>query len=225
MKAKSQNHRASIEGTNASIIATIAFCVFIVVLCFVVGRVLWSQRSYQAKIITKKETARDTLVKNVSNIDQLKKSYSVFVAANPNVLGGAPQGKGEKDGDNAQIILDALPSKYDFPALATSIEKITKQNSSIQLTAITGKDDELLQVKTAKDINPKPVAIPLTIGATASSFTGSNDLLSILERSIRPFKITKLNITASNGVTVSVDMNTYYQPEKSIGIKKEVVKQ
>src|SRR3990167_8047567 len=105
-------------------IAVLAASTFIVVFTIVAGRALLSQRSYQARVIDKKEKARDQLKKNIEETKTLVTSYKSFTDRSENVLGANPAGQGEKDGDNAKIILDALPSKYNFPAIAPWMDKL-----------------------------------------------------------------------------------------------------
>src|SRR6185436_19057656 len=96
----------------------------ITVFSLMASRGLLGQRSYQARVINEKGKAVKQLQSNVAATKSLVDSYSNFTSLSSNVLGGNPRGTGDKDGDNGKIVLDSLPSKYDFPALTTSLEKI-----------------------------------------------------------------------------------------------------
>lgn len=216
--------RVQIDKANVVVVAAVSVAAFFTFFSLVAVKSLWSQRSYQAKVIEKREKARDQLKANKTAADKLTDSYKQFVSEPVNVIGGNPTGNGERDGDNARIILDALPSKYDFPALATSLEKLAKgQNLTIQ--SITGTDDELNQSGTADNPTPQAVEMPFKV-AVSGSYANTQQLVSVFERSIRPFYINELLITANGdgNVSVAIDAKTFYQPEKSLKFKSEVVK-
>jgi hypothetical protein len=203
-------------------VGIIAGSVFVSVFSLVSSKALWNQRSYQARVIAKKETAVSTLQDNIESVNSLVTTYKEFTGTTENVLGGNPNGNGEKDGDNARITLDALPSVYDYPALTSSLEKVLT-DKNMKIDSITGKDDEVAQTS-KNNLTPKPIEMPFQF-TTESSYSSLQDLISTLEKSIRPIHIQKLKITGnpSNLKTV-VNGKTYYQPEKTLNIRTEVVK-
>lgn len=222
-KLQFSTKRLQINKTNSTMIAIVAGAAFITVFSLVSAKGLWTQRNYQARVITKKEKARDQLDANLSAVQQLVTSYKGFLGAADNVLGGNPSGTGEKDGDNAKLVLDALPSKYDFPALTTSLEKILT-DKKFKIGAITGKDDEVAQTKNATSDTPKPIDIPFTVSVTGS-YSSIQDLVNTFEHSIRPINMNKVSFSGSNStMQLTVNAKTYYQPEKTLNIKKQVVK-
>ncbi|MBI3624272.1 hypothetical protein HY218_01420 [Candidatus Saccharibacteria bacterium] len=212
-----------ITKATAVMVGVIAAASFITVFSLVASRALLSQRAYQSRVITGKEKAKKQLEKNLQITDSLVAQYKVFVGGTENVLGGNPSGSGDKDGDNARIVLDAIPSKYDFPALATSLEKLL---TGYQIDAITGSDDEITQSANDKGFqDPRAIEIPFQFGITGS-YQSALALLTTLEKSIRPIKIKILTISAQtdNSLHVSIDANTYYQPSKTLTIGTKEVK-
>ncbi|MEK9196293.1 MAG: hypothetical protein AAB914_02905 [Patescibacteria group bacterium] len=214
--------RLAIDKANSTVLIAVGIACFVVVLCSVAGKSLIDQMRYQSKVIGQKE---DTLVlskKNEKAAEQLKTSYQEFASRKENVLGGNSSGTADRDGDNARIVLDALPSKYDFPALTTSLEKLLTGNG-FKLDSITGTDDEVAQSATESGANSVAVEIPFTVGITTST-SNTKQLLSLFEKSIRPMQISKLSLKGeSNGVKVSVDGKTYFQPQKKFNVKVEKV--
>ncbi|HEX7963294.1 MAG TPA: hypothetical protein VF466_01750, partial [Candidatus Saccharimonadales bacterium] len=155
--------------------------------------------------------------------DSLQDSYNSFVAENPNVLGGDPNGTGEQDGDNATLILDSLPSYYDFPALTTSLEKII-QSQNLTITGITGTDQEVTEGANQSSPNPQAVPMPFQIDVTGS-YQSVQALTDVFQRSIRPFQIQTLQLSGDEGsMTAEIGAQTFYQPGKTLNIKQEVVK-
>lgn len=222
-KLELSTKRILIDKANSTIVIVTAVASFIVVFSLIASKALVSQRSYQNKVIAGKEKAVKQLKTNIDSVNQLVTSYKSFVSTSTNVIGGSATGSGDRDGDNAKIVLDALPSKYDFPALTTSLEKIIK-NGGFKLNSIVGTDDEINQAAKADESIPEPVEMPFQIGVTGN-FNSIKDLLSTLERSIRPFYVDKIEIggTDSN-LTIGVTAKSYYQPEKALNIQSEAIK-
>lgn len=220
--------RTMIDKANSRVVLSVAVAGFMVVFSFFACKALNSQRSYQSRVIQKKEKAVDQLTKNQQTVDKLKGTYQVFVGTSTNIIGGNPSGKGDKDGDNGKIILDALPSVYDYPALITSIEKLAK-SQSIPLKSIDGQDDEIAQ--SGKDSkNKQPIEMPFKMTVELKNYNTVKTFLDATQRSIKPIKIKKLELSGAGngqgGETVNADIEavTFYQKAKGLDITKEVVK-
>src|SRR6266542_3157106 len=123
-KTGSFTKRALISKANSTMVLATGIAAFVFVFSAVASKTLFSQAAYQNKVISQKKEALSTLKSDISAIGTLKSSYKSFVETPRNVLGGNPTGTGDQDGDNAKIVLDAMPSKYDFPALTASVEKL-----------------------------------------------------------------------------------------------------
>lgn len=209
-----------IDKSNATMITLIAIASFIGIFSIVASKALLSQRSYQSRVIAAKKQALEQLKKNNEAAEQLRNSYQAFASPDKNIIGGTKDGKGDKDGDNARIVLDALPSKYDFPALAASIQKLLTSNS-YTLDSINGTDDELNQADN-KD-SSQPIEIPFQV-SVSGNYLAVQDMINTLQRSIRPIEVLQLNITGGSTLTVTISAKTYYQPEQKVEVQTKVVK-
>lgn len=215
--------RLQVNKAQATMVSIIAAAVFVAVFSLVSIKALWGQRAYQARVIDKKHKAAQQLEDNVEAVEQLVTSYKTFVSAPVNALGGNPSGNGDRDGDNARITLDALPSKYDYPALISSIEKILQEKNMTDGT-ISGTDDEAEQASTGQAATPEAVEMPFQISVSAPS-PSIEELLLTFERSIRPIKINKLSIKTGGGkLSADITAVSYFQPEKTLNIKSVIVK-
>ncbi len=210
-----------ISKANTVITATVAIASFLTVASLVAARSMLQTRSYQAKVINEKELAVKTLKENISAVDTLEIAYKEFVGRPTNIIGGNSTGTGERDGDNAQLVLDALPSKYDFPALTTSIEKVLTQNN-FKIIEISGVDDEVAQG--AKDATlPEVVEMPFSF-TISGGYDAMHDLIKALERSIRPIQIKTLEFKAdSGGLQLSVEAKSFYQSAKEFNVTTKAV--
>lgn len=204
------------------VVAT-SIAAFVLVFGLVGGKALLSQMAYQNRVIDAKKVALKQIESNLKAVDSLKNSYQTFVSENPNVLGGSPTGAGPKDGDNAKIVLDALPSRYDFPLLAASLEAlITSQN--LKILGISGTDEEVAQGGAQTSGDPAPVDMPFQVQVSGSyqSIQGFTDLLL---RSIRPFQIQSMEISGSESSMIAdFEAQTFYQPAKTLNIEERVVR-
>ena len=213
---------AKTEKINSRTLATVAVASAVAIFCLMSTKALLSQAAYQRRVVNAKHATVNQLKANIVAVNNLSTQYKVFVKANPNALGGSVSGGGPSDGDNAKLVLDALPSKYDFPALATSMEKIVKDDH-LGTANITGVDNEGSQVL-APSATPAPITMNLTIDGTGN-YTVVQTLLNDLQRSIRPFNINNLSLSGNqSNLQVTLGISTYYQPSKTVNITQKVVK-
>lgn len=220
-QTKETGKQQLIDKANSSMVASVAIAGFLIMFSLVAGRALLSQRSYQARVIAEKEKAVVQLDSNIEAVSKLEISYKEFVGTPDNVIGGNPSGSGDRDGNNAKIVLDALPSKYDFPAFITSVEKLLA-DKSFPLRSIGGSDDELAQ---AEADSREPVEIPFQFETNLASYGSVRDLLSALELSIRPIKANQLTISGGdNELSLRVEAVSYFKPARGLTIEKQVVK-
>lgn len=221
--ANASTKRSLINKANSTIVIATSVAAFVVIFSLVAAKTLLSQAAYQNRVITAKKTAVTQLKADLAARDGLVTSYKAFVSTPTNVIGGSPNGTGPQDGDNAKLVLDALPSSYDFPALATTLEKIvTGQN--LQIQSITGIDQELTEGGTTATGSPKPVAMPFQVQVTGS-YTAVQSLVDLFHRSIRPFQIQTMDLSGNqSNMTLAITAQTYYQPEKTFNVNAKVVK-
>lgn len=215
--------RIQIDRAKAVIVGSVGAAVFIFIFSIFACKALLSQRSYQARVTKEQEKAVAQLRANVNSVDKLVTSYKNFAEQPNNILGGNPAGPGEHDGDNARIILDALPSKYDFPALATSLEKILIDRH-YKIGSIVGNDDEIAQGSNPATATPIPVEMPFKF-SVETSYDSIKGLMGILQSSIRPFVVQSMSFSGKDStMQFSVSAVTYYLPEKQLNFPTKVVK-
>lgn len=212
MAAHISTKRLSISKDQSRIVIMVAASSAILVFSLVASRSLLGQYTHNARVIEAKTETRDQLKSNLSELEDLESSYNVFEEAPESVLGIAEQ-------KNSKVALDALPSKYDYAALLSSIEFIT---TGYAINEITGIDAELESEQFSS--NPVPVPIPITVAVTTTKDNVAV-FLDNLHRSIRPFKIESIELDGTDEETkVTVEILTYYQPEKRLEIGTQEIK-
>lgn len=216
--------RNLIDKANTRMVAYVGVAAFLLVFSAVATKTLASQIKYQNHVISAKKKARNQLQADIAATSTLKSSYDKFVSQTPNVIGGDPQGTAQKDGNNAKIVLDALPSGYDFPGLATSLDNLLSAQNNVHINSITGTDDEVAQGSNESSADPQPVPIPFSV-SVSSDYGGVQNVIGVFEHSIRPMQIQTMNLSGNTGnITMTLTAQTYYQPAKSLNTRTEIVK-
>ncbi len=208
-----------IDKANTVVVAVVAIAAFVLVFTGFAVNALLTQRSYQAKVIEEKETTRDILLENKNAAEELQLAYQQFDQAPVNVIGGMVDGDGQNDGSNTRIVLDALPSSYDFPALMTSIELILS-SAGVNISAITGTDEELIsrELDSAEEVQ-----MPFGFDVS-TSYEGVKLLVSDFERSIRPFSLNTIEMSGDDAdATLRVTGHTYFKPGIIFELGEKVV--
>jgi hypothetical protein len=216
--------RALIERANSSLVIIAGLAAFLTVFSLVASKTLFSQLTYQNRVLKEKHATVARLRSNLTAAQQLESSYQAFVTTSTNVIEGDSKGSGERDGNNAKIILDALPSNYDFPAMTTSLEKLITGVNGLKITSITGTDDEVAQSATKSSNAPQATPMPFTI-VVDGNYQAIQELIGRFEHSIRPFQIQSMTLGGKQSdLTLTLVAQTFYQPAKSLNITTKVVK-
>lgn len=224
-KRQSVKH-ALIDKDNSRTLVAVAAAVFVVIFCLFSLKALISQSNFHRRVIKEKEATLSQLKKNKQAVDDLRKTYTAFVDEQQNILGGNADGDGPIDGDNAQLIIDALPGKYDFPALSSSIEKILK-DGGYRIDGIGGSDEGMAMADSSGSAAAgasTAVEIPYSF-STSSSLEGIKTLLQTLEHSIRPMHVTSISLQGGDsGLRSSITLKTYFASGKTFQLGSKEVK-
>jgi hypothetical protein len=214
-KGRSIKH-LKINKNQSSMMIVIAATVVITIFGLFAFKALVVKGLYQRRVLNARRHVVDQLKANYDSAQTLVGQYKVFDTADPNVLGGTRDGGDNLDGDNPRIVLDALPSNYDAPALATSLEKIlTGRTIVINNMSVT---DDPATFNDKPQVNPVAQIVPISFDGT-TSFKGAQLLLQDFERSIRPFDISVLSISGTDSqLSLTANMTTNFQPAKSLNL-------
>ncbi len=214
---KSVKHEI-IDKDNTNTVIAVAAATFVVVFCLFAARALFSQSLYHGRVISEKEKALTQLRTNQQELSTLEASYSTFNGQSTNILGGSSTGAGTLDGNNAQIVLDALPNAYDYIGLSSSFEQLLR-DGGYTIESIGGSEQGGLSdaTTTATTGSSSSVAteIPYSLSFIAST-ERTQDFIQTLERSIRPIYVDAIQIQAGeNTLLTGLTLRTFYADEKS----------
>ncbi|HSX18189.1 MAG TPA: hypothetical protein VLE51_02460 [Candidatus Saccharimonadales bacterium] len=226
MKIPGSAKHIQIDKIQSKTVAVVAAATFVTIFCLLSSKALLSQAAFQRRVLHARRLTINQINKNINNADALVTQYGVFEDASAeNIIGGTNTTDANAlppNGDNARIILDALPSRYDYPALLSSVAGILNSHAMTN-QSITGNDssDTTISVSAA---NPQLVNIPLEVSGV-SNYANAQAVIKDFERSIRPFDITKLELNGSDSnMTATLTMATYYQPAKSVTLENKEVR-
>lgn len=208
-------------------LATFTLAVAVAVFCLLGSKTLLSKTLYQQKVVSASNKANKQLDTNLKNASTLENQYSsLFENTDPsNVLGGKNDTSAQAvppNIDNARLALDALPSIYDYPATVASLTKILIDDG-LTTPNITGTD-QTGTVSSAASSSPAPVAIAMGFTGTGN-YRSVQKVLSDLERSVRPFDVTTVQLSGTETqLTINASLTTYFQPAKVLGITPKEIK-
>lgn len=196
--------RQLIKKSTSTVVLSMAMAAFIVAFSLVILNFLWGLSGHNNRVIAEKSEASKQLSENVENIGALQASFNVFEA-------------GETSSSD---VLDALPSKYDFPALATSMESLVAR-SGMTLKGFGGNDqeEEAIQSQTV----PAPVEISFTL-TVSGTYQDLQKLVDNIEKTTRPIKVVTVEIRGNDSsMQATIDAITYYQPATSLEVETRTI--
>lgn len=213
-KLRISSKHIQVDKANQTTVIAVSVAAALVIFSLIATQALVKQMKYQNTVIGLRSSASKVLKNNLKARATLVNSYKTFDEAPESVIGTKEK--------NSKIILDALPSKYDYPAIATSLQSLIL-GSGLSVNTISGTDNEAAAEQ--ESVNPTVVDIPFSIAGSGKS-AAAQTLLTNIEKSIRPITVNSVKISAGKDdtVSISVEAKTAYQPSRILEIKESVIK-
>lgn len=202
-----------IKKSSSAVFITIAIASVLVSISLVFLNILNTQRTFNDRVQGEKEQVVASLESNVRNINTLADSFNQLESQGDLIS--------DQNKSNSSVILDALPSKYDFPAVATAVQNLAAV-SGVTLDDFSGSDEELQAV--GASVDPLPIDIDFSV-SVAGSYEKVNTFMENIEKSIRPINVGNIRIDSvgSNEVRAQFQMTTYYQPTVDLTITTRTI--
>ena len=220
MKKKSKlNINIKLDKSKTNSVTLLAIACFILIFGLFTIKTLFGFYAYQNLVISAQKSSLSNINGDQQVANSVESSYKSFVNQPNNIIGGLSTGTTSTSGNNAKIILDALPQTYDFPALMSSTQSLLTV-PGITIDSLTGSDTSLNQIASSQ---PIPIPISFTVEGSYSSI---QNLFSVLNRSVSPIDILTVALTGQDtDLTASVTAQTYYySPASGIFSSTEVIK-
>lgn len=204
---------AQIQKASSTLFAVVVVASIVVSFSGVFINLLWSQSRFNAKVINEREKVRDDLKSSLDALPKLKAELQTLESADDLL-------KNQGDKTNSAVVLDALPSKYDFPAVATSFAALAEK-TGVKLDSFSG--DDVSKTAAASMADPKPVEIPFKI-SVSGNYQNVVKFIDSLEKSIRPIIVQSFNLSGdAKELELEASLSTYYQPAVDLNVKKRTI--
>lgn len=205
--------------TVAGVSVVVGFSVVLII--FLVQNIWFGER-----VISEKLNTVSTLEKNLKVAPELKNNIRVL-NTNENL-----QSTRLSDSDPAlQSVLDALPADANSAAMAASLQ--TKLLSGVPGVAIESlKVEPVSGIETIDESSSSSQSDPASnsIGfsfsvSSTSSPDGLRQILTQLEKSIRPFKINVLTVESQGSrIVMNAEGVGFYSPAQRVELKDKVIR-
>jgi Tfp pilus assembly protein PilO len=211
--------RQQIESASRTMFIWVAVASVAISICLVTAQFMFQRLTFNQRVINAKIKASDTLSDNIENAKILKEEVDSLVG-NQDLASV----KTNPEDPNVKSVLDALPSKADSTALATSLQQAILGRSGVVVEGITVPTTEVEGEEAPAVSDAQPVEQPFSI-TVSGSYDKIRTMVLDLERTIRPMKIVAINMTGSDAdMRVTIEGITYYQPAKTTSIKEEAIR-
>jgi Tfp pilus assembly protein PilO len=210
--AKFSVKHVQVDRQHLQIIIVVSLATAGVIFTIFAMQSMYMKARYQSKVISKRTSANKILEANVKKAKTIAVTFNAFDNQQEDILGGKEK--------NSKIVLDSLPSKYDFPALASSISNIATTNG-LSIKQLSGTDNEVAAEQ--ESASPKPIEMPFEV-TVDGTYEKIQSFLDGMQKSIRPIKVQKVTLKGSEGdMSASITAVTYYQPAKVIKYNEVLV--
>ena len=217
-KFKFSTKHVAIDKSSAQSLIAVSVATFIIVFSLIASHSVLTQYHYQSRVIGTAKKADTQLKNDLIAYDGLAREYVKFNAANPNVIGNQVTGTSN---NNTQVVLNALPGEYDYPALITSLYYILSA-TGVSGSVTSSTDQTTQSSRSTSTTSVVPISFSYDISNTDTG--GATKLLQYLQQSSRPLPIDSMTINGDQGnLKLSITAHTYFQPSKTLTITQQAV--
>jgi len=212
------NFSIKLDKVKTRAMTHLAVTSFILIFGLYTSKTLLQLYVYQGRVISAQKLSIANINKDQQVANNVETAYKEFVNQPINIIGGASSGTGSTSGNNAKIILDALPQTYDFPAIMSSMQALLTI-PGITINSLSGTDSSLTLIQSA---SPTPIPISFSV---SGSYNNIQNFLSVLNRSVSPIDVLTIQLTGTDtDLTATVTAQTYYYaPSSGVFTSTEVV--
>lgn len=214
--------RQQIDSSKRTMFMAVAAVALVSGVALVVSFFLVQQIIFHGKIVEAKQETIDTIKSNIAVIDELKDNVRVLDTNE------ALNSVRSSEGSTAlQVILDALPSESNADALGASLQiRFAGEVSGLKVDSlvVTASDgeDSLVSGDSEGGGSSSSIGFMMSVSGSADML---KEFLARLERSIRVFELSSIDMrTSSDGLSMNIIGQAYYEPGRNIELGTKVVK-
>ena len=192
---------------------------FIVLFCLISIYSMSKVFNYQNQVLLDNNKALSILKNDQSAENNLVKSYQNFNNSPTNIIGGVSSSDTQNNGNNTKIILDALPSALDYPALLSSVQSLLG-SEGVTINSITGAGNQSSS-STTNSNSSKPQSLTFSF-SVSGPYSNIQNVISTFERSIRPMQFQSIDLSGNqSSMNLTATVQTYYQPMVGFNVSTE----
>lgn len=211
----------AVAGASVVVGAALVLSIFLVQKAIFKNKVL-AEKSNTATVLTKNNEVASELQNQIRTVNTSEDLRKLLVATSD----------GGEQRQPIQVVLDALPATANSSGFGASLQKRFLNMNGITLESLTV--DPIMEAEVGTEESAAPVAaeegalpgstISFSFSVVADNAYILRELISNLERSIRPINITRTNVEVQGtSVMMTVIGNTYYQPARTVELRDKAV--
>ena len=220
---KALRKRQQISKANRTMFITVAVAAAFIGAAIVLSVFLGQKLLFNEKILSKKQETVNTLEKNNTVTDDLKKNIRVL-DTNDNLRAS----RVNPDDKALRVVLDALPSEANSSAFGASLQKVLLAGDGISVDTLTissasGEEGSTTDETISSAENS--IGFSFSVSTSADGAENLRSLLQRLERSIRIVNLLTYEIERQGSrLALKATAEAYYQPEVNLSLQEEVVR-
>lgn len=216
-EATGTRKRQQIRTANKTVFIWIIVASIVVGICGVASQFLIRELIFKNKIYSALTDTNRTLKKNAQSYEGLKTEVNKLIADNNLAM--------LKKGENStalQVVIDALPTEDNRPALASSMQTEVLGPAGVKIDSFSVIDAGSPAAATSADAG---TATPFDFSfVIIGNYDQILQAMSNMERSIRPISVKTIDLQGSGGsFRANITATTYYQPAASISLGERTV--
>lgn len=195
----------------------------IVLTIFLVQRIV-----FEETVISKMQNTVSVLSKNIKTYSELQNNIQLL-ESDENLKAS----RYESPEKNTGVVLDALPSAANSTALGASLQyKIISGVPGVSIDSLKVEPVSGIETSTSnttstggKSTTNGIISFTFSVGTPKSNQSALRTVLQNIEKSIRPINITSITVESQGDrVVMSATGVSYYEPEKKVELRKELVR-
>lgn len=203
------------------VVIWVAIASFITIFSLISGYSLYKIMNYQNQVISSNSSTLSVLKSDQNSLLSLASSYQKFNNQPVNIIGGSISSNNQNNGNNSKIILDALPSSLDYPALLSSVQSLLS-TEGVTINSITGTGGpSSVTSSNQNSSSPQPLTFSFSV---SGGYQNIQNVITTLQNSIRPMQFQSIDISGNqSSLSLSATVQTYYQPGIGFNVSKEIL--
>ena len=220
--------RQQISNANRTMFAWVAAVSAVVGIAIVGSILLYQKAAFNERVLSVKDKTVSTLRENNKVVPDLEDKIRQM-----NTNQALKDSMGANQTQPIRVVLDALPSEANSPALGSSLQTKFLNDPALRIESLSvdpvvgveSQTSSNVQDASSSSTSANEITFRFAVSVDINNANALKELLQRLERSIRAIDITSLKVEAqSNRLLLSVEGRAFYEPAKTVQLQEKAVK-